>query len=194
MTTFPSLFTSSAETVDPNRLCYNADRSVGLLDSNRRTSRKIWDCHIRVTASFAPVILSGKHDENIKPAELVVFLGHIEVLGDPSRLGFEIDGGPPWPSRPHNSRSANTVAVSGGAREIPIFRFVTLLGEASIEMRPHSVYRLRCRVGARRRRERPCRRLFRRQGGRDRAGKDAAFRHSCDERRRKSCRGRSSNR
>jgi hypothetical protein len=30
-------------------------------------------------------------------AELVVFLGHIEALGegDPSRLGFEIDGGPP---------------------------------------------------------------------------------------------------
>ena len=66
MITFPSLFTSSAETVDPNCLCYNADRSVDLLDSNCRTSRKIWDCHIRVTASFAPVILSGKHDENIR--------------------------------------------------------------------------------------------------------------------------------
>src|SRR5271156_3049627 len=63
MITFPSLFTSSAETVDPNCLCYNADRILDLLDSNCRTSRKIWDCHTRVTASFAPVILSGKHDE-----------------------------------------------------------------------------------------------------------------------------------
>jgi hypothetical protein len=141
-------------------------------------------------------VLLGTWSSCLALAELVVFLGHIEALGerDPSRLGFEIDSGPPWPSRPHNSRSADTVAVSGAAREIPIFRFVTLLGEASIEMRPHSVYRLRCRVGARGRRERPCRRLFRRQGGRDRAGKDAAFRHSCDERRREGRRGKSSNR
>jgi hypothetical protein len=29
----------------------------------------------------------------------------------------------------------------GFGREIPIFHFVALLGEASIEMRPHSVYR-----------------------------------------------------
>lgn len=92
--------------------------AIDLLDSNCQTSRKIWDCHIRVTASFALVILSGKHDENIRIifisdntvparnlssclalAELVVFLGRVEALGerDPSRLGFEIDGGPPWP-------------------------------------------------------------------------------------------------
>ena len=115
MITFPSLLTSSAKTVDPNCLCYKADRSVDLLCRNCRTSRKVWNCHIRVTASFSSVILSGKHDEN---KELYLF---------------------------------------------PITGFM-----------------LKTRVGARRRREGPSRRLFR-QGGRDRASKDAAFRHSSDD-------------
>ena len=100
--------------------------------------------------------MRGTWSSCLAPAELVVFLGHIEALGEghPSRLGFEIDGDPLGPAGRttrvppirllYRARAPLPEVRRVGRRlrsEIPIFRFVTLPGEASIEMRPHSVYR-----------------------------------------------------